>query len=159
MRSRSLLLLLLLPGCRFFFARTPADNAREIAPRCREFTDEAAAQLLSPSLVDAVEPAYTQSGPGDREQRLRGSRIHLRPIVGLSRESITRSLECHESRVVLGTTPALPNDPYALPGRWLDIDVDSDKDGFVVQMGSDDLPTARDALSRARRFSGQRGEP
>jgi hypothetical protein len=159
MRSPSRLLLLFLVGCRFLVGRSPAEHARELAPRCREFTDEAAAQLLSPSLVDAVEPAYTESGPGDREERLHGSRIHLRPIAALSRESIARSLECHESRVVLGATPALADDPYALAGRWLDIDVDSDRDGFVVQMASDDLPTAREALSHAKRFSTQRGEP
>src|SRR5580700_4604831 len=159
MRSRLRLLLVFLAGCRFFFARSPAEQARDIAPRCRGFTEEAAAQVLSPSLVDSVEPAYTQSGPGDREERLHGSRIHLRPIAALSRESIARSLECHESRVVLGTTPALADDPYALAGRWLDIDVDSDRDGFVVQMGSDDLPTAREALSHAKRFSAQRGGP
>src|ERR1700722_6557728 len=107
MRSWSRFLPLLLAGCDFFVARSPVEHARDIAPRCQGFTDEAAGQLLSPSLVDYVEPAYTQSGPGDREERLRGSRVHLRPIAALSRESIARSLECHESRVVLGTTPAL----------------------------------------------------
>jgi hypothetical protein len=43
-----------------------------------------------------------QSGPGDREARLRGARIHVAPLPGLSRESIARALECHESRAVLG---------------------------------------------------------
>jgi hypothetical protein len=155
-RLRLLLLPLLFAGCRFFITRSPAEQARDIAPRCRGFTEEAAAQILSPSLIDSVEPAYTQSGPGDRAERLHGSRIHLRPIATLSRESIARSLECHESRVVLGSTPALADDPYALAGKWLDIDVDSDRDGFVVQMASDDLSTAREALSRAKRFSAQR---
>jgi hypothetical protein len=156
--SRFLLLLALLPGCRFLVGRSPAQQARDIAPRCRGFTEEAATQLLSPSLVDSVEPAYTQSGPGDREERLRGVRIHLQPVSALSRESIARSLECHQSRVVLGMTPAAADDPYALTGRWLDIDVDSDKDGFVVQMASNDIATAREALARAKRFS-ERSEP
>jgi hypothetical protein len=159
MRSWSPLSVLLVAGCSFLVPRSPAEHAREIAPRCRGFTEEAAGQLLSPSLVDFVEPAYTESGPGDRAERLRGVRIHLRPIASLSRESIARSLECHESRAVLGVVPSpIVDDPYAIAGRWLDIDVDSDKDGFVVQMGSDDLPTAREALARAKRFSAH-GEP
>jgi hypothetical protein len=132
MRSSSRLLPLLLAGCQFFIPRSPVEHARDIAARCQGFTDEAAGQLLSPSIIDYVEPAYTQSGPGDRVERLRGARIHLRPIAALTRESIARSLECHQSRVVLGTTPPMADDPYGIPGRWLDIDVVSDRDGFVV---------------------------
>jgi hypothetical protein len=160
MRARIALLLLLLPACHFFVpdTRTPADRAGEIMPRCAGFTEEAGASLLSPAIVDSVEPAYAyvQSGPSDRQARLRGARIRLRPIAGLSRESIDRSLECHESRVVLGATPALVDDPYALAGEWLDIDVDSEKDGFVVQVETDDLPAARDVLQRAKRFAAAR---
>jgi hypothetical protein len=151
---------LLLPGCHFFVpdTRTPVDRAREVTPRCEGFTEEAAAQLLSPGVVDAVEPAYSHvnSGPGDRQARLRGARIHLRPIAALSRESIARSLECHESRVVLGVAPPLADDPYALAGQWLDIDVDSEKDGFVVQVETDDLPAVRDVLEHAKRFAAKR---
>jgi hypothetical protein len=150
-------LLLGLAGCHFFVpdSRTPADIAREVASRCGGFTEEAAAPLLSPAAIDAVEPAYSyvQSGPGDRQARLRGARIHLRPVAAMSRESIARSLECHESRVVLGSTPAPKDDPYAVADRWLDIDVDSEKDGFVVRVENDDLPSAQDVLERAKRFA------
>jgi hypothetical protein len=155
-----LLPCLLLAGCHFFVpdTRTPADHAREVAPRCHGFPEEAAAPLLSSSAIDSVEPAYSyvQSGPGDRQARLRGARIHLRPIAALSRESIARSLECHESRVVLGGTPPRADDPYAIADRWLDVDVDSEKDGFVVRVQTDDLPTARDVLERAKRFAAAR---
>jgi hypothetical protein len=132
--------LLLLSGCHFFVpdTRTPADRAREVAPR--------------------VEPAYSyvQSGPGNREARLQGARIHLRPIDAMSRESIARSLECHESRLLLGTTPPVADDPYALASQWLNIDVESEKDGFAVQVETDDLPTAREVLERAKRFAATR---
>ncbi|HEY5239916.1 MAG TPA: hypothetical protein VIJ22_00560, partial [Polyangiaceae bacterium] len=146
----------LLGGCHFFVpdTRTPADYAREVAPRCTVFSEETVAPLLSPGAIDTVEPAYfhVQSGPGDRQARLRGARIHLQPFAGMSRESIARGLECHESRVVLGMTP-VAHDPYALAGRWLDIEVESEKDGFVVDVGSDAIPTARDVLDRARQFA------
>ena len=150
-------LLLVLAGCHFFVpdTRTPADRAGELTQRCQAFTEEAAAPLLAPSAIDSVEAAYAhvQSGPSFYQAHLRGARIHLRPIAAMSRESITRSLECHESRVILGTAQPAVDAPYGLPDHWLDIDVDSDKDGFVVQVGSDDLPTARDVLERAKRFA------
>jgi hypothetical protein len=153
-------LLSLVAGCHFFVpdTRTPADRARELVTRCQGFTDEAAATLLSPAAIDSVEPAYSyvQSGPGDRQARLRGARIHLMPIAALSRESMARSFECHESRFLLGTLRRFADDPYALTGQWLDIDVDSEKDGFVVLVQTDDLPAAREVLERARRFAASR---
>jgi hypothetical protein len=141
--------------------RTPADFAREIAPRCRGFADESAAALLSPAAIDSVEPDYThvKSGPVDREARLCGARIHVRPMPGLSRETIARSLECHESRVVLGATVALPDDPYVLAGQWLDIAVESEGDGFAVRVEPEAIrerETPREILERARRFAARR---
>jgi hypothetical protein len=160
MRSLSVATLLLAAACHFFVpdTRTPADHAAELTPRCQGFGEQTVAPLLSSTAIDSVEPGYfhVQSGPGDRQARLSGARIHLRPIASMSRESIARSLECHESRVILATAQPPVDDPYALAGRWLDIDVDSDKDGFVVQVGSDDLPTARDVLERAKRFAARR---
>jgi hypothetical protein len=156
----SRLLLLALSACAYNpllpDIRTAADRAREVAPRCRGFSEEAAGPLLSPSAVDSVEPSYSyvQSGPGAREARLRGARIHVRPLPGMSRESMQRSLECHESRVVLGQSPASASDPYLLAGHWLDIDVDSEGDGFVVKVEptETDMDLAREVLARARQF-------
>jgi hypothetical protein len=159
MRARRLLpFFLLLPGgCSFFIPQThtPAERAQDVAKHCAAFTEEATASLRSPSAIDTVEPAYSylESGPGNREARLRGARIHLHPIAAMSRESIARSLECHESRVVLGSASPLVDDPYALAGAWLDIDVDSEKDGFVVQVGTDDISAAHEVLERTKRFA------
>jgi hypothetical protein len=159
MRPRTVALLL-LSGCHFFVpdTRTPVDRAREVAPRCQGFTEASAAMLLSPAAIDTVEPAYSyvQSGPGNREARLQGARIHLRPVDAMSRESIARGLECHESRLLLGTTPPVADDPYTLASQWLNIDVESEKDGFVVQVETDDVPTAREVLERAKRFAATR---
>lgn len=166
MRLGPLLVLLLATGCKYNpllpDLRGPAEFAREVAPRCRGFTDEAAAPLLAPAAIDSVEPAYAhvKSGPNDREPRLRGARIHVRPLPGLSRESIARSLECHESRVVLGEGSSPPDDPYVLAGRWLDITVDSEGDGFAVRVepeANDDPEAPRAILERARRYAAGAG--
>jgi hypothetical protein len=151
-----------LAGCHVFGLvpdmRTPADLAHELEPRCRGFTAESAAPFVAPSAVDSVEPAYSyvKSGPNDHEARLRGARIHVRPLPGASRESLARTLECHEARVTLGQEQAATDDPYVLPGRWIDIDVDSEGDGFAVNARVDEFDDARQVLDRAHRFIGNR---
>jgi hypothetical protein len=163
MNWRPTALLALLAACKYNpligDTRTPADFAHEVVPRCQGSSEQDVAPLLSPDSVDSVEPAmsYVQSGSGgDREARLRGARILLRPAPGMSRETLTRSLECHESRVVLGAVAPGADDPYSLPDRWLDIDVDSERDGFVVLVRIDEFQDARRVLDRAKSFGARR---
>lgn len=134
--------------------RTPADHARELEPRCRDFGESVVAPMLARGAIDTVEPAYShvKSGPVDREARLRGVRIRIKPLAGYSKETIARSAECHEARVVLGQAPARADDPYVLPDHWLDIDVESEGDGFAVLVRSDEMDIARQVLSRAQRY-------
>lgn len=141
--------------------RTPTDRARGIVDRCAGFSEESVASLLSPSAFDSVQPAYSyvKSGANDREPRLRGARIQVKPLPGFSREAMARSLECHEARVTLGQAAAPAEDPYVLPGDWLDIDVDSTGDGFVVVIQADEMDAARHVLERARRFADNRSHP
>jgi hypothetical protein len=138
--------------------RTPTDRARQIAPRCTAVSEEASRNALTPSSIEGVEPAYSyvSSGPVDRQARLRGVRVHLRPVQALSRESLQRGLECHQARVLLGEIHEIVDDPYVLPGVWLEIDADSEGDGFVVAVQTNALTSARGVLERARRFASQR---
>ena len=114
--------------------------------------------MLSPGAVESVEPAYSyvKSGPNDHEARLRGARIHVRPLPGMTKESMTRALECHEARVTLGREPPIDDDPYVLADTWVDIDVDSEGDGFAVNARVDEIETARRVLDRAKRFASRR---
>jgi hypothetical protein len=145
-------------GCRIFSPipdmRTPADRAHEIEPKCKDLPGPSALALLPKSAIDSVEPAYSyvHSGPMSPEARLRGSRIHVRPAAGMSPETLTRSLECHEVAVTLGREQATEGDPYVLPDRWVDIDVESEKDGFAVLVRGDSFVDAQTILVRARRF-------
>lgn len=136
-------------------ARTPTDHAREIAPKCEDFGEDAAALILAPMAIDSVEPAYSyvKSGPVDREPRLRGARVRIKPLPGWSKETIARSVECHQTRVVLGSASTPADDPYVLPGSWLDIDVESEGDGFAVLVRTDEMDAARQVLSRAQRYA------
>jgi hypothetical protein len=150
--------LLSTGACAFFSPlpdlRTPADRAREVEPRCKGFAEDVPAPLPLSGAVESVEPAYSyvKSGPNDRDPRLRGARLHVRPLPGLSRESMQRTLECHQANVTLHASEVRDEDPYVLPGRWVDIDVDSEGDGFVVAVQTESFDDARRILERGRRF-------
>jgi hypothetical protein len=145
-------------GCAFYRmvsrTQTPAEQAELVQPRCSAFHDASAGSLLSPAAVDGVEPAYSyvQSG-NDRRANLSGARIHVRPLQGMSPEGLTRDLECHEARMVLEGTPPRDDDPYVLPGQWVDIDVSSERDGFVVLARVTSISDAHLVLDRAKRFA------
>jgi hypothetical protein len=155
-----LIAIALVGGCAIFSPipdlRTPSDRARELAPKCSLLPSGESGAALARTLVESVEPDYVfmYSGPVDRQPRLRGARLHLRPTAGVSRESLQRSLECHQARALLGQTGVLADDdPFVLPDVWLDITADSAGDGFVVFVRTDSLPDARRVLERARRFA------
>jgi hypothetical protein len=120
------------------YTKSPAEHAHDLDARCRSASEQ------------------VSSGPVDREARLVGSRIHVRPLPGLSPESLERALECHEARVTLGSVPPLAENPYVLPDRWLAIDVASEGDGLVVQVKAENFDDAKQVLDRARRFVGAR---
>jgi hypothetical protein len=134
--------------------RTPVDRAREVEPRCARVTEESGAWMSSPDSIEAVEPAlsYVQTG-NDRRANLRGARIHVRPQPGQTAETMARSLECHQTRATLGLVQPLADDPYVLPGRWLDTDTESKGDEFIVLVRCDAIDDARRVLERARRFA------
>lgn len=152
----SLVLLPILAGC--FLSpipdtRTPVDRARELASRCNGFSDASSSPALSRNGIDFVEPAYAHVASGNSsEQRLRGARIHLRPLPGATQQSLARSLECHEWSVVLGRSEAIVDDPFVLPNRWIEVDVAPEADGFAALVRADTIDDARQILERARRF-------
>lgn len=146
-----------LAGCHFgafWDFRSPADHAKDNASRCSGYTIAKNPSVFQPSSVEKVEPAITHvpSGPIPDSARLRGALLYLGPAPNLTRELIQRALECHEVHVLLGSENELPSDPYTLPGAWLDIDAQSQGDGFTVAVRSDDFATAQQVLERARQF-------
>ena len=151
-------MLVCVGGCRMFSplpdTRTPGDFAREVAPRCQDDPRVPRVSVPNAGAIDSVAPAYSyvHSGPVGPDARLRGARIHVKPLPGFAKEALGRAIECHEARVTLGTEPPLADDPYILPDHWLDIDVDSDRDGFVVLVRIDEYQYAHEVLARARRF-------
>lgn len=135
--------------------RTARDRARAMTAKCATQSEQQSAPALAPSLVEAVEPAYSTVASGnDRAIRLRGALLHMRPALNVSAEALQRTLECHEVHVTLGDAPEIADDPYVLPGVWLDIDVNSAGDGLVAAVRVDEFQDARRVLDRARSFAG-----
>lgn len=139
-------------------AKSPVDQASEVdRARCSKEVDENALQpVLSGTAIEAVEPLYgnienVKVGP---ESELQGAMIRVRPVPGMTAEWLDRALECHSARRVLGKIAPneLPNDPFWLPGRTVDIDAESARDGFTVAVRGASPTDGREILERANAF-------
>ena len=134
-------------------ARSPMDRAHELDVPCRDSSEATAAPMTARSAIDSVEPlhGHVQSG-NNSETRLLGARIHVRPLPGVTRELLARELQCHEARVLLGKAPPLARDPFSAAPQWVDIRVDSESNGFVVEVESFDFEVANAELGRAKAY-------
>jgi hypothetical protein len=115
--------------------------------RCGPNADESIlAPILSGQALEGVEPLYVASsslGMG-LQSRLVGATLRVRPIPNVTAEQLDRALECHSARAA----PS-PSDPFMLPGRAVDIEVSSARDGFRISVRADAGDDAAQILSRA----------
>ena len=161
--SRAILAVAGSVSCASTTAGGPVHNAAEEAAsmersRCGPDVDDASlAPVLNRQSIESVEPLYTRtpSGKSGEESRLYGAVIRIKAIQGVTAEWLDRALECHSARRVLGRVPAdvLPNDPFWLPGRMVDIDAQSARDGFQVAIRGSTVDDAQEILIRANAFA------
>jgi hypothetical protein len=73
---------------------------------------------------------------------------------GVTAAWLDRALECHSARRVLGRIPPdqIPNDPFWLPGRTVDIDVVATGPEFAATIRSLEVSDAQEILERAKAF-------
>jgi len=148
-----------LSGCRSGFPllpdkRTILDRAHELDDACREDAGPLVVDALSPSVIESVQAAYMHVNAGaGGDLRLRGANLHMRPTVNMPVGVMQRALECHQAAVVLGVTPELPQDPYVLPGFWLEIDVSATNEGLMAAVLTDNPDDARRIVERAHKFA------
>jgi hypothetical protein len=149
-------------GCDEFSApvKSPADEAAEVVrTRCASNADETPiVPLLDGTAIESVEPLYNNGLGGARIGHwslLVGTVITVRPLPSVTAEWLTRELECHSARRVAGSTPAstLPNDPFWLPGKMVDIDAQSAHGSFRVEVRAAHPAEAQELLDRARAFT------
>jgi hypothetical protein len=118
--------------------------------------EQSIAEVLSGAAVERWQPAYFSApGAGAYYKRLAGAAFTVRPINGYSAEWLARALECHSARRVLGriASQQQDSDPFWLPGKHVDIDVESTGKDFLVSVRSLDVADASEIMARAKAFA------
>jgi hypothetical protein len=113
-------------------------------------------RLLQATTVLKAEPIYSRIHTNSNEEdRVSGAKLLIRPPEGVSADRLTRVLQCHSARVLLGQIDRsqLPDDPYWLPDAWLDIEVTPETGNFAVTLRADSVSKNLAVLSRATAFA------
>jgi hypothetical protein len=114
-------------------------------------------RIFSPDDVEGVAPlySYVQTSGSNREARLLGAEVRLRPLPGITTELLTYVLDCRSAELVLGRVQGADNEPYWLPDGWVKISVSSADGNFVVGLEGEDTAESREILARAQAFAAQ----
>ncbi|MGA3123601.1 MAG: hypothetical protein ABSF69_22775 [Polyangiaceae bacterium] len=144
-------------------AKGPADQAAFTdRTRCGpEVTDSAIAPILDGKAVQQVEPLYStfDTDKSGETSKLRGAKITINALPGITAEWLDRELECHNARITLGQAQPTPDDPFWLSGATLDIDVRPAKDGFIIGVAAFSSADAKQILDRAQSFAKAKAGP
>jgi hypothetical protein len=102
-----------------------------------------------------VEPLYSHimTSNNNSEERVNGARMVVRPPNGVSAEQLTRVLQCHGARTLLGQMSGVPNDPYSMPDRWVAIEVRPENGNFTVALSSDTVRDNLELYGRANHYA------
>jgi hypothetical protein len=139
--------------------KSPADQAAELVrTRCAANADETAlAPVLDGTAIESVEPLYNSVVGYKTGQytELTGSAIKVRALQGVTAEWLTRALECHSAKRVLGSiaSTSASSDPFWLPGKMVSIDAQSAHDGFRVEVRAAGPVEGNLVLDRAKAFA------
>jgi hypothetical protein len=113
--------------------------------------------VLQSTTVLGASPLYSHviTGKNDSEERVTGAKLLVRPPEGVSPELLTRIIQCHSARALLGQvdTSHFSDDPYWLPDAWLDIEVKPDNGNYAVVLQAESVPDGLKVLHRATAFA------
>ncbi len=113
--------------------------------------------LLRSTTVLRVEPIYSRvpTANNDTEARANGAKLLIRPPKGVSSEQMTRILQCHSARILLGKENGslIPNDPYWLPDAWVNIEVRPEDGNFAVTIQADSIRDNLQVLGHANHYA------
>lgn len=117
-------------------------------------------QVLKSTTVLKVAPLYghVHTSYNDYEARVNGATIYVQPPAGVDADQMTRILQCHNARVVLGQVAQADaaNDPYTLPNGWVDIDVKREMGTYAVTISADSVHNGLEVLARAHAYADSR---
>jgi hypothetical protein len=112
--------------------------------------------LVRSTKVLSVEPLYSHiMTTNSSEERVDGTKLLIRPPAGVSAEQMTRILQCHGARVLLGQVnrDAVRNDPYWLPDSWVNIQVTPENGNFAVTVSAESLSDNLKVFGRANQYA------
>jgi hypothetical protein len=112
-------------------------------------------QIVGSLKVLRVQPLYTHimTGGDNAEERVNGAKLVVRPPSGIGVEELTRALQCHGARTLLGQLSSTPNDPYFLPDRWVSINVRPESGNFTITLSSDTVHDNIELYGRANHYA------
>jgi hypothetical protein len=113
-------------------------------------------ELVRSIAVLHVRPIFTYMRSNtSSEERVNGAKLLVRPPQGVSAEQLTRILQCHGARALLGqiNRNSVPNDPYWLPDTWVSIDVKAEDGTFAVTLSADTVRDNVRVYSRANHYA------
>jgi hypothetical protein len=116
--------------------------------------------LLQKTAVLRADPIYSHLTNKDgTEKRISGVKLVIRAADGMTAERLTRTVQCHSARVLLGQVDRsqLPDDPYVLPDEWLDIHVVPENGNFAVSLEADSVSKNLQVFSRATAYADSHG--
>jgi hypothetical protein len=146
--------------------QTPEARAANVAQmQCDARASSDEARVLRDTQIVKVEPWTFRAGSdvrSDGMMRVQGVKLFVRPPDGIPLDEMTRVLQCHSAKALLGRVdlPPLAGDPYRLPDTWVDIEVISDHGSVVVRESADRVTENLALYQRATAFAEEhRGPP
>jgi hypothetical protein len=135
----------------------PAAKAAGVERTQCDSSTQDATQLLRSTKVLRIDPIYSHvlTTRNGSEERVNGAKLIVRAPPGVTADQMTRTLQCHSARVLLGqvNSAAVPNDPYWLPNAWVNIDVKPENGNFTVTLSADTVRDNLQVLSRANHYA------
>jgi hypothetical protein len=150
---------LLASGCGA--ATSPRDQAAEVERvQCgSSSTDADDERVIEGASVIKSEPLYshviTNTG---FEERVDGAKLVIRPPEGVSAERMTRVIQCHSARALLGKidNAKFQDDPFWLPDTWVSVEVHPEEGNYAVTLEANDIPTNLRLAARAKAYASTR---
>jgi hypothetical protein len=135
----------------------PATKAAGVEHLQCDATVAAQDSLVHSTKVLVVQPIYSHSmtSKNDSEERVSGAKLLIRPPTGVSADEMTRILQCHGARELLGqlNPEAVKNDPYWLPDAWVNIEVKPENGNFAVTLSADSVRDNLEVFGRANHYA------
>jgi hypothetical protein len=122
--------------------------------QCEAGAQDALALMRSTTVLHS-DPilSHVRTGNNNSEERVSGAKLVVRPPAGITADQMTRALQCHSARVVLGQAAGEQDDPTWLPNSWIDIEVTSENGNFAITLAADSVRENLQLLRRAKLYA------